>query len=67
MGLLVQDPPPSWVMLVVNKENRLYGVKYVEFLPCIKQCAIFCLCETNGRFSTKFTKYHLVVHVLSLL
>ena len=59
------DPPPLWMMLVVNKENRLYGAKYVEFFPRIKQRVVFCLCEANGGFSTEFTKYNLVIHVLS--
>ena len=51
------DPPPSWVMLVVDKENGLHEALYVEFLPRIMQRVIFCSCESNGGFSTKFTKY----------
>ena len=52
------------MMLVVNKENGSYGVKCVEFFPRFKQRVVFCLCEANGGFSAKFTKYNLVVHVL---
>ena len=65
VGSTCLDPPPSWMMLVVNKENWLYGVKCVEFFPRIKQRVMLCLCEANGVFSAEFTKYNLVVHVLS--
>ena len=57
------DPPPSWVMLVVDKENGLHEALYVEFLPHIMQRVIFCSCESNGGFSTKFTKYDSLVYI----
>ena len=57
------DPPPSWVMLVVDKENGLHKALYVEFLPRIMQRVIFCSCESNGGFSTKFTKYDSLVYI----
>ena len=57
------DPPPSWVMLVVDKENGLHEALYVEFLPRIMQRVIFCSCESNGGFSTKFAKYDSLVYI----
>ena len=51
-------------MLAVDKENGLYGALYVEFLPRIMQHVIFHLCESNGGFSTKLTKYIFVIHAL---
>ena len=51
-------------MLVVDKENGLYGALYVEFVPRIMQRVVFCLRESNEGFSTKLTKYNLVIHVL---
>ena len=50
-------------MLVVDKEKGLHGVLYVEFLPRIMQCVVFCSCESNGGFSTKFTKYDSLVYI----
>ena len=50
-------------MLVVDKENGLHGVLYVEFLPRIMQRVVFCSCESNGGFSTKFTKYDSLVYI----
>ena len=51
-------------MLAVDKENGLYGVLYLEFLPRVMQRVEFCLCESNGGFSTKLTKYIFIVHAL---
>ena len=50
-------------MLVVDKENGLHKALYVEFLPRIMQRVIFCSCESNGGFSTKFTKYDSLVYI----
>ena len=68
VGLLVWDLSPSWVILVVNEENEICGTKCMEFLPCIKQCVVFCLCRTFGKFLCRiyqvveFTKYNFIVH-----
>ena len=35
------DPPPSWVMLVVDKENGLHEILYVEFLSRIMHMSHF--------------------------
>ena len=62
VGLLVWDPTPLWVMLVVNEENGVCGTKCIEFLPHAKQCVMFCLGRTSGEFLVEFTKYNLIVH-----
>ena len=62
VGLLVWDPSPSWVMLVVNEENGVCGTKCMEFLPCVKQRVVFCLYRTFGEFLVEFTKYSLIIH-----
>ena len=51
---------------MVDKENGLHRVLYVEFLPCIMQRVVFCSCESNGGFSTKFTKYDSLVYMSSI-
>ena len=61
MGLLVWDLSPSWVILVVNEENGVCGMKCMEFLPRIKQRVVFCLCRTFGEFLVEFTKYNFIV------
>ena len=50
-------------MSAVIKENGLHEALYMEFLPRIMQCVVFCLCESYGGFSMKFTKYYSLVHV----
>ena len=62
-GSTCLDPLPSWVMSAVIKENGLHEALYMEFLPHIMQCVVFCLCESYGGFSVKFTKYYSLVHV----
>ena len=35
VGLLVWDLSPSWVILVVNEDNGIYGTNYVKLFPRI--------------------------------
>ena len=67
MGLLVWDLSPLWVMLVVDKENGVYGTECMEFLPRVKQCVMFYLCRTFGEFFVEFIKYNFIVHVYGCL
>ena len=61
IGLLVWDSSPSSVMLVVNEENGVCGMKCVELLPRTKQHVIFCLYRTFREPFVEFTKYNLIV------